>query len=292
MTEEAADRIERQLAVPAQSEMGEHWRAAQLLARSHYFHDGTPNTPLSPEKAFSKILAGHELGFGPIASLRGIYVVKDQVTYSAQIIAAAIQRSDRYRYRVVSLDNEGCVLRFFTRERPGLEWVPLGVSTFNKADQQAAGLSGVNWQHYPRNMMFARALSNGARWYCPDVFMGPIYTPDEMGETVDDDGAVIHIPEAPPMSQAEVKANSERYVQIHGQDDVPDRVQALLIQNAKLQQRAADLHIPGLRQFNAQSVWPVEKIEAANAEVNARIQEREEELDAREALEGQVELPA
>jgi hypothetical protein len=30
-------------------------------------------------------------------------------------------------------------------------------------------------------MLYARALSNGAKWYCPDVFGGPIYTPDELG---------------------------------------------------------------------------------------------------------------
>jgi hypothetical protein len=34
-------------------------------------------------------------------------------------------------------------------------------------------------------MLYARALSNGAKWYCPDVFGGPIYTPDELGAVVD-----------------------------------------------------------------------------------------------------------
>jgi hypothetical protein len=34
-------------------------------------------------------------------------------------------------------------------------------------------------------MLFARAMSNGARWYCPDVFAGPAYTPDELGADVD-----------------------------------------------------------------------------------------------------------
>ena len=30
-------------------------------------------------------------------------------------------------------------------------------------------------------MLFARAMSNGVRWYCPDVAMTPLYTPDEQG---------------------------------------------------------------------------------------------------------------
>ena len=41
-------------------------------------------------------------------------------------------------------------------------------------------------------MLFARAMSNGVRWYCPDVFAGmAVYTPDEMGADVDGEGNVI-----------------------------------------------------------------------------------------------------
>jgi hypothetical protein len=35
-------------------------------------------------------------------------------------------------------------------------------------------------------MLFARAISNGVRWHCPDVFMGSVYTPDEMGAKVNE----------------------------------------------------------------------------------------------------------
>lgn len=33
-------------------------------------------------------------------------------------------------------------------------------------------------------MLLSRALTNGARWYCPDVFNGPIYTPEELSVDV------------------------------------------------------------------------------------------------------------
>jgi hypothetical protein len=57
----------------------------------------------------------------------------------------------------------------------------IGVSSFTMEDAKRAGLSGGdNWKKYPRNMLFARAMSNGAKWYCPDVFGGPVYTPDEL----------------------------------------------------------------------------------------------------------------
>jgi hypothetical protein len=57
----------------------------------------------------------------------------------------------------------------------------IGISTFSLDDARRAGLtSNPTWKSYPRNMLFARALSNGARWFCPDVFNGPVYTPEEL----------------------------------------------------------------------------------------------------------------
>jgi hypothetical protein len=37
-------------------------------------------------------------------------------------------------------------------------------------DAKAAGLAGKDvWKQYPRNMLFARALTNGMRWFTPDL---------------------------------------------------------------------------------------------------------------------------
>ena len=53
-------------------------------------------------------------------------------------------------------------------------------------EAKKAGLvrSGGAWEHYPSDMLFARALTRGARRFAPDAFLGmPIYT---VGETGDD----------------------------------------------------------------------------------------------------------
>lgn len=159
----------------------------QLLARSGYFSDAR-----EAAQAVVKILAGREIGLGPIAAMTGIYLVKGRVTLSANLMATAINRSGRYRYRVRRLDERGCELVFFE----GAE--ELGVSGFTDADAKRAGLLGQAgpWTQYPRNMYFARALSNGAKWYCPDIFGGPVYTPEELGARVDAAGEVI-APEPP-----------------------------------------------------------------------------------------------
>lgn len=46
-------------------------------------------------------------------------------------------------------------------------------------------------------MLFARAISNGVKFFCPDIFLGAtVYTPDELGATVNEDGEVIELPDS------------------------------------------------------------------------------------------------
>lgn len=161
----------------------------QTLAKSGYFTDAR-----DAAQAVVKVLAGQEMGIGPVAAMTGIYIVKGRVTLSANLMAAQIKRSGRYSYRVARLDDTGCELVFLEQ---GQE---IGRSSFTAEDAKAAGLwnSSDPWKKTPRNMLFARAMSNGAKWYCPDVFSGPVYTPDELnGPTV--------IEEAPPAPQLVVE---------------------------------------------------------------------------------------
>lgn len=48
----------------------------------------------------AKILAGQEFGFGPVASMTSINVIKGKISLSENLIAAAIRRGDRCGYRV------------------------------------------------------------------------------------------------------------------------------------------------------------------------------------------------
>ena len=157
----------------------------KVLAQSGYFADSR-----EAAQAVVKVLAGAELGFGPIASMTGVNIIKGKVSLSANLIAAAIKRSGRYNYRVVTLTDEACRVDFYEAgER-------IGTSEFSMADAKAAGLSSNdNWRKFPRNMLFARAISNGAKWYCPDLSGGPLYTPDELGATIDGEtGDIVDVP--------------------------------------------------------------------------------------------------
>ena len=157
------------------------WELALIIAGSRDFPSAR-----TPEKAAVRILAGREMGVGPVASVIGIRVEQGRVSMDATLMAGCIKRSDRYDYRVVQHTEAETALEFSDK---GLV---VGESRFTWDDAVKAGLNKKDtWKAYPRNMMFARALSNGARWYCPGIFGGSIYTHEEIGLPTDSDGQIM-----------------------------------------------------------------------------------------------------
>ena len=155
----------------------------------------------SAQAAVARVLAGVELGLGPFQSMTNLLVIDGKVTLSASLIASMVKGSDKYDYIIDIHDETQCKLTFLQ------EGSPIGISEFNIEDAKTAGIyrQGSPWEKYPRNMVFARAVTNGARWYCPDVFNGPIYTPDELGAEViiDSQGdEVYEVPYAEPPAAA------------------------------------------------------------------------------------------
>jgi hypothetical protein len=171
-----------------------------LVASSAYFSDAR-----EAAQAAVKIMAGAELGIGPIASMRGIDIIKGEVSLSAGMVAAMVRRSGVYDYRVERWDNDACEIVFTRNRRP---LTPSSV--FTLADAEQAGLRGDNYRKFPRNMLFARAMTNGARVHCPEVFVGAVYTPDELV-----DGEVV--PE-PPEPQPDISPAG-------GQERAPETVE-------------------------------------------------------------------
>lgn len=166
---------------------GDVQRIAEMFAMSNYF--GTNGTsPVAVAQIVTKIMAGRELGYGPFASVNGIHVIQGRTALGANLMAAAVKASGRYDYRVKRMDADACEIEFFERIDGKRE--SLGVSSFTAADAKAAGTQ--NMAKFARNMLFARAMSNGVKWFCPDVFNGStVYVPEELGAEVDGEGNVI-----------------------------------------------------------------------------------------------------
>lgn len=192
----------------------------QVMAKSGFFADTR-----DAAQAAVKVMWGQELGIGPVTAMMGIHIIKGKLSMSANLMGAQIKRSGRYTFRVREMEHERVSIEFF--EGPE----SLGVSSYTKQDAQTAGLWGSagSWKQHPRNMLYARAMSNGAKWFCPDAFGGsPVYTPDELGAEVDGEtGEVIELPPVDarpdPLEDPDpgVELARQRYKQLrdeHGQD--------------------------------------------------------------------------
>jgi hypothetical protein len=170
----------------------------QIMARSGLFPDIR-----RVSQAIVKILAGRELGIGPFAAMSDIHIIEGKPVVGARILAALVRASEHYDYKVVEWTHERCTLAF---SRDGQQLEPL--VSFDEQDAKRARLDRPtrngrpsNHTRYPRNMKFARAMSNGVALHCPDLTAGTaVYTPDEL--EVDDPDA--DTPPAEPAVEAEV----------------------------------------------------------------------------------------
>lgn len=117
-----------------------------------------------------KVLAGKEVGLSPLQSLNSFYFVSGRMGMAAQTMGALIKKSGKYDYQILVHTPEVCTIAFFSING---EKTKIGESTFDKKMAAASGsINKDNWKNYPMNMMFARALANGARWFCPDAISG------------------------------------------------------------------------------------------------------------------------
>ena len=176
-------------------------RIGKMMAISGYFQDAR-----DAAQAAVKVQAGMEMGFGPFTSMTGIHIIQGRPSVGANLMASAVKSNPRYDYRVREMSDQICKVEFF--ELIGGKRESIGVSEFTLADGKKAGTK--NLDKFPRNMLFARAMSNGIRWYCPDVFNGnTVYTPEELGADVDEEGYVISAPAQPVVEAVSAPENAE-----------------------------------------------------------------------------------
>ena len=168
-------------------------RMSLALFESKYFKDVT-----SKSQAIVKVMAGAELGLPPFASMSGIHIIQGKPTLGANLIATLVKNDSRYDYRLTQADDKACLIDWYENG------TRVGAAGFSIAEAQTAGLAGKdNWKKYPSDMLFARAISRGARRFAPGIFGGAVvYTPDEMGADVDEEGYIIE-GEAITISQPE-----------------------------------------------------------------------------------------
>ena len=136
----------------------------------------------SAQQAVVKIMAGAEMGISPFQAMSGIHIIQGKPTIGAGLMASRVKASGKYNYKVTEMTDKVCTIDFIEGGQS------IGTSSFTIEDAKKAGTK--NLDKFPRNMLFARAMSNGVRWFCPDIYEGPVYVPEEMESITEDVQAV------------------------------------------------------------------------------------------------------
>ena len=136
----------------------------------------------SAQQAVVKIMAGAEMGISPFQAMSGIHIIQGKPTIGAGLMASRVKASGKYNYKVTEMTDKVCTIDFLEGGQS------IGTSSFTIEDAKKAGTK--NLDKFPRNMLFARAMSNGVRWFCPDIYEGPVYVPEEMENITEDVQAV------------------------------------------------------------------------------------------------------
>ncbi len=163
-----------------------------------------PRHARTPDEILAIVLAGQELGFGPMASLRQLSLVQGKVTLGADTMLGLMLKA-------------GIQIRWAADGSDGVAELHLArgemkhVQRFTAADQKQAGLNTDVWRKFPGPMLRARCVSAAARAFAPDVLAGSYLA----GELPDDRleegvGALDQLAERAPASAATVSPASAK----------------------------------------------------------------------------------
>jgi len=163
----------------------------------------------SAAQAAVKIQAGKEFGIQPFAAMTGIHIIQGKPVIGAGLMASRVKGTGRYTYRVNKHDATVCEIEYFEIKKD--KEVSIGISTFTIEDARKAGTK--NLDKFPKNMLFARAMSNGVKWFTPDIYDVPVYVPEEMENLQPAQPTTVDVPHEevkPKMSESAWEKAVER----------------------------------------------------------------------------------
>jgi hypothetical protein len=216
--------------VPEMMQVAKYMAASKMLP---------PHLSGDEASVFSVMLAARSLDIPMWAAFQQVIVQKGKVAMTSTLMQALVLRAgyDLFVREDVS-GPQGATVRAV---RPGIGHDGCGWAdvSFTEEDAVRAGLlvrvrgketlearsskgEVMPWEKYTNDMYIWRAISRAARRYFPDVLMGMLYTPEEIGAGVDEDGQ--------PVSAGSVRM------------DVPPEVAQLSLRIAACESRA-DLRV-------------------------------------------------
>lgn len=209
------------------SSMTELQQLAKASADTQFFGAKTP------QQALVLMLAGRDLGFSYMQSLRSFHVINGKPSLTADaMVAICLARKDLCAYfrRVSESETEAT----WETQRVG-DPSPTR-STFTLAEAKTAGLLGnAMWSKYPKRMLSARAKAFLARDVYPELLAGFLEEGEAQGivegpRAVETVATVVD--EAPPARPTPPPASGPREAPVRTRLDDACEAQLVYIENA------------------------------------------------------------
>lgn len=171
------------------------------------------------------VLAGRELGIGPMSSLQNLIVIDGRPSMTSLLMRQLIFAAGHSIHYAESTDFR-CVVK--GRRRGEEEWTTI---TWTMDQAKKAGLdTKTNWRKYPKQMLQARATGELARLAFADCLGGMGYLEDELVEV--EAGQVISITDEKPkrtMKRASVPTivptRPDTDYEVEPEDDEPEPIE-------------------------------------------------------------------
>jgi hypothetical protein len=151
-------------------------KLANVICDTPFVPDGLRGS--GPATA-AAILAGREMGLGPMTSLANLDVIKGKPSQKAVLMRAMIL-SRGHKWVDVDVSDVRVVIKGCRKGET--DWTEV---TFTQANAKTAG---IDLGKYPADKLYARATSRLARRKFADVIMGMPYSDDELEDGVADAG--------------------------------------------------------------------------------------------------------
>lgn len=215
------------------------WAILAQIANTVYSTEFVPRGVRGNKAAtLAAMLYGHEQHLGPMTALGEIHMIDGRPTMSAALMLAKIRAAG---HSVVGEVSAAGATVTGTRSDTG----DTMTFSFTEEDATRAGLlSKDNWKKYPAAMYWARAVAQLARFLFSDVFIGSVYTPDELGAVTDEDEKPVLVGAGAGGQNLDAAGDVEKQGQLEPaqRENAEGVSREWLLQHDKIEEASGDTH--------------------------------------------------
>lgn len=191
------------------------WKQANRLAASGLVPDALAG---KPDAVLAVILFGEQYGLAPAHSVAQLWIIKNRIVPSSQVLAGVAMRAG-HEVRIEESSSERCTVAI--RRRGTDFWQR---ATWTIQDAERAKLTDKDlWKTYTADMLAHATMRRAVKRICPDVLLG-IDDGGDDGRAISD---VLH-----RVTADDLQAEAEQIVDVSLDDDPDDIVDAELVDHA------------------------------------------------------------